>query len=48
MTKTKKKVAKFKETIIKNGMTTIRKRAIVQGDDHEEGDNQDQEKGNKI
>jgi hypothetical protein len=38
-TKTRKKATKFKETITKKGMTTTEKRAIIQGYDHQEGDN---------
>jgi hypothetical protein len=34
MTKTRKRVAKFKDMITKKGMTRMRKRVVVQGDDH--------------
>jgi hypothetical protein len=34
MTKTNKRVTKFKEMIIGKGMTKIEKKAIVQGEDH--------------
>jgi hypothetical protein len=42
--KTKKRVTKFKETITGKGMTKTRKKATIQGDDHQEGDNQDHDK----
>ncbi len=41
--KTKKRVIELNEMITKKGMAKTRKKAIVQGDDHQEGDNQDQE-----
>jgi hypothetical protein len=34
MTKTRKRVAKLKELITRKGMTKMRKKAVVQGDDH--------------
>jgi len=41
MTKTIKRAAKLKEIITKKGMTTTRKRATIQGDNHQERDDQD-------
>jgi hypothetical protein len=41
--KTKKKVIKLKEMITRKGMTKTRKKATIQGDNHQERDNQDQE-----
>jgi hypothetical protein len=34
MTKTRKRAAKLKEMITRKGMTKMRKRVVVQGDDH--------------
>ncbi len=45
MTKTRKGVAKLKETIMRKGSTKIRKKVAIQGEDHQERDNQNQEKG---
>jgi hypothetical protein len=44
--KTKKKVTQLKEMIIMKGMTKTRKKATIQGDNHQEGDNQDHEENN--
>ncbi len=42
---TRKGVAKLKETIMRKGSTKIRKKVAIQGEDHQERDNQNQEKG---
>jgi hypothetical protein len=40
-TKTRTKAAKLKEIITNKGMTTTKKKATIQGDDHQKGDDQD-------
>jgi hypothetical protein len=47
MSKTKKRGTKLKEIITKKGTTMTRKKVVVQGNDHKEGDDQDQEGGSK-
>jgi hypothetical protein len=44
----KKRVIKLKEVITKKRTTMTKKRAIIQGNDHQEGDNQDQKKGDRV